>query len=210
MKEQFGDRLFRLRKENNLTMEELANAIKNKYTDAKITKSIISRYENNIHKPSNFAIVEYIAEFFGVTTDYLMCRTDNKYSKDIKYKQIPILGTIACGIPALAQEDIKGYEYVLPNSNVDFCLRAKGDSMINARIFEDDLVYIKQQSMVENGEIAAVLIDDEATLKRIYIIEGTIILRAENPTYKDIIITKKDKKEVCILGKAIYFKSEVI
>lgn len=209
MQEKFGDRLFRLRKESNLTMDELASAVKQIYPEAKITKSIISRYENNIHLPSSFTVVESIADTFGVTTDYLMCRTDDKYGEEIKYRQIPVLGTIACGVPIMAQEDILGYEYILPNDRCDFCLRAKGDSMINARIYDGDTVYLIQQPTVENGEIAAVLIDNEATLKRVYMIDGAIILRAENPNFKDIVISKKDKKEVCILGKAVFFKSEV-
>jgi repressor LexA len=82
--------------------------------------------------------------------------------------------------------------------------------MINTRILDGDIVYIRKQPDVNNGEIAAVLIDnEEATLKRVYKLNGTIILRAENPNYKDIIITKKDSKDVRILGKAVFFKSEV-
>ena len=210
MAKTFGDRLKELRKERDLTMDDLIKGINVKYPQSILNKSIISRYENNIHKPKTFQTVEEISDFFGVSVNYMTGKSNDKYGEEIKYRKVPILGSIACGVPALAQEDILGYEYMLPNEKADFCLIAKGDSMINARIFDGDMVFIEQQPSVENGEIAAVLIDDEATLKRVYIIEGTIILRAENPTYKDIIITKKDKKEVCILGKAIYFKSEVI
>lgn len=210
MEERFGDRLYRLRKERNLTMDELAKSINALNPDAKLNKSIISRYENNIHLPARFTLVEDIANFFGVTTDYLMCRSDDKYGDDIKYKEIPILGTIAAGVPIMAQEDIQGYEYVKPNSNIDFCLKVKGDSMINARIFDGDIVFIHCQPDIENGEIAAVQIDEEvATLKRVYKIDNNVILRPENPNYKDIIFSKKDMKDVKILGKAIYFKSEV-
>ena len=82
--------------------------------------------------------------------------------------------------------------------------------MINARIFDGDTVFFKNQPDVENGEIAAVQINGEAvTLKRVYKIDGNIILRPENPNYKDIIFSKKDKKDFKILGKAIFFKSEV-
>lgn len=210
MIEQFGDRLYRLRKEKDLTMDELAKAINMQDENANLNKSIISRYENNIHKPSRFTIVEDLANFFGVTTDYLMCRTNDKYGEDIKYKEIPILGIIAAGVPILAQQDIIGYEYTSPNEDIDFCLKVKGDSMIGARIYDGDIVYIRRQPEVENGEIAAVQIDgEEATLKRIYIVGGNIILHPENPIYKDKIFSRKDKKMVQILGKAIYFKSEV-
>ena len=210
MIEQFGDRLYRLRKEKDLTMDELAKAINMQDENANLNKSIISRYENNIHKPSRFTIVEDLANFFGVTTDYLMCRTNDKYGEDIKYKEIPILGVIAAGVPILAQQDIIGYEYINPNEDIDFCLKVKGDSMIGARIYDGDIVYIRRQPEVENGEIAAVQIDgEEATLKRIYIVGGNIILHPENPIYKDKIFSRKDKKMVQILGKAICFKSEV-
>lgn len=210
MSETFGDRLKTLRKENGMTMDEFIAAINSKYDDVLLNKSIVSRYENNIHTPKKFTIVENIAEFFGVDINYMMGKSESKYGEDIKYKQVPILGTIACGIPILAQEDIHGYEYILPNERIDFCLRAKGDSMVNARIFDGDIVYIRSQPDVENGEIAAVQIDGElATLKRVYHIDGNILLRPENPNYKDMIFAKKDKKDVCILGKAIFFKSEV-
>lgn len=210
MEEKFGDRLFRLRKEKNMTMEELVKIINTQDENANLSKSIISRYENNIHLPARFTIVEDLANFFGVTTDYMMCRSDDKYGEDIKYKEIPVLGTIAAGVPILAQEDILGHEYVSPNEPIDFCLKIKGDSMINARIFDGDIVFIHRQPEVENGEIAAVQIDGEsATLKRIYIAGGNVILHPENPLYKDIVFSKKDKKNITILGKAVYFKSEV-
>ena len=209
MSETFGDRLKKLRKEKNLTMDEFVQGINSKFPNMILNKSIVSRYENNIHKPKTFQMVEAIADFFEVSVNYMTGKTNDKYGEEIKYRQIPILGTIACGVPIMAQEDILGYEYILPNDRCDFCLRAKGDSMINARIYDGDTVYLIQQPTVENGEIAAVLIDNEATLKRVYMIDGAIILRAENPNFKDIVISKKDKKDVCILGKAVFFKSEV-
>lgn len=209
MKQTFGDRLKLLRKENDMKMEEFVTAFNSKYPDATLSKSIVSRYENNIHTPKKFITVEAIADFFNVNVNYMTGNSDDKYDEEIKYKEVPILGNIACGVPILAQEDIQGYEYILPNEKIDFCLRAKGDSMINARIFEGDIVYIHQQPEVENGEIAAIQIDNEATLKRVYIIDGNVILRAENPNYKDMTFSKKDKKSICILGKAVFFKSEV-
>lgn len=210
MSETFGDRLKILRKEHGMTMDEFVEQINKKFPDVILNKSIVSRYENNIHKPKQFTIVENIAEFFGVNINYVMGKSDDKYGEEIKYRTVPILGKIACGVPITAQEDILGYEYILPNDKVDFCLKAKGDSMINARIYDGDIIFIKCQADVENGEIAAVQIDNEvATLKRVYKIDGSVILRPENPNYKDIVYSKKDMKEVKILGKAIYFKSEV-
>ena len=83
-------------------------------------------------------------------------------------KKLPLLGTIACGEPILAEENIEEYIDVDEEVKADFVLRCKGQSMIEARIFDGDLVYIHQQADVENGEIAAVLIDNEATLKKVY------------------------------------------
>ena len=123
-------------------------------------------------------------------------------------KRLPVLGKIAAGVPILSQEDLIDYEFVSESLNADFCLKVQGDSMIGARILDGDLVYIRQQPEVETGEIAAVLIDGgEATLKRVYKLNGSIVLRSENPNYPEQIYGKKDN--VTILGKAILFKSEV-
>lgn len=127
-----------------------------------------------------------------------------------KPKRIPLIGTIAAGLPILAQENIEGYEFVPEDLRVDFCLRVKGDSMINARILDGDIVFIRKQPDIESGEIAAVMIDDEeATLKRVYKSNGTIILRAENPNYPDRVFNKKDRRSITIVGKVIKFTSEV-
>ena len=95
--------------------------------------------------------------------------------------------------------------------DADFYLIMKGESMINARIMDGDIVFIRQQPEVENGEIAAVAIDDEATLKRFYRDEetGTITLVAENPAYAPMVFTAENQKNVYILGKAIAFQSDV-
>jgi repressor LexA len=205
----FGSRLRNLRKDEGLTQDELILMISAKY-NRNISKSMISKWENDKEEPHRFTDVSILADIFGVKTDYLIGISDDKYGENVLYKEIPILGTIAAGTPILAQEDILGHEYINPNSNIDFCLKVKGDSMINARIFDGDIVFIHAQPEVETGEIAAVQINnEEATLKRVYFADGSIILRPENPMYKDIVIGKKDRKEVTILGKAVMFKSEV-
>ena len=124
-------------------------------------------------------------------------------------RQIPILGEIACGDPILAVENHDGAANIPKESTADFALRCSGDSMINARIFPGDLVLIRQQSDVENGEIAAVLIDGEATLKRVFKYDGRIELRPENPLYAVISIEGPSLASFRILGKAISFISEV-
>ncbi len=126
-----------------------------------------------------------------------------------KTKKIPLLGTIACGEPILAAENIEALINADENLNADFALRCKGDSMINARIFDGDIVYIREQPDVEDGEIAAVLIGEEATLKRVYKYPSKVVLRPENPLYDDMIYSKEEMNEVRILGKAVAFLSAV-
>ena len=122
-------------------------------------------------------------------------------------RKIPLLGTIACGTPILARENLDG-EVDIPRSiRADFALVCKGDSMINARIFDGDVVYIRQQPTVEDGEIAAVLIDDTATLKRVYHYPDRVVLCADNPTYPALIYWRDDGQDIRIIGKAVGFTS---
>lgn len=123
-----------------------------------------------------------------------------------------MLGEIACGEPIWAEEDKESYVMADCNIKADFCLKAKGDSMINARINHGDVVFIRQQSIVDNGEIAVVIIDNEATLKRVYFdrANGKLVLSAENPAYPPMVYTGEELNEIRILGKAIYFTSMIV
>lgn len=203
----FSDRLFHLRNESGLTQEDLSNNLNEKY-GLDINKGMISKYEKGINVPG-FTFIDYLADYFGITTDYLMGRTDNKYFSDnVGGKQIPILGTISAGQPIMVNENVVGYEH--SSDNCDFCLKVKGNSMTGARIYDGDIVFVHKQPDVENGEIAAVIVDgEEVTLKRVYKVNGTVILHAENPEYKDLVFSKKDFKQVKILGKVRYVKAEV-
>lgn len=130
-----------------------------------------------------------------------------------KTRKVPRLGTIACGEPILAQENIEDYDKAPEGVNCDFTLKCKGDSMVGARINDGDIVYIRQQEEVENGEIAAVLVDDaeesNATLKRVYLYDNQIVLQAENPKYSPWVYTGEDMNKVRIIGKAVAFLGEV-
>lgn len=123
--------------------------------------------------------------------------------------RVPIIGDIACGTPILADENREGEVDIPSTIHADFALRCKGDSMINARIFDGDIVYIRFQESVEHGEIAAVLVDDAATLKRVYLYDDHISLEAENPQYRPIVYWGADINDVRILGKAVAFTSAV-
>ena len=124
--------------------------------------------------------------------------------------KIPVLGSIACGSPILAQEHIEGYTGIPEDIHADFALVCKGDSMVGARIFDGDMVYIRQQETVENGEIAAVLIDGEATLKRVRHFGDRISLEPENPMYRPLIFWGEEMNQVQILGKAVAFTATIV
>ena len=126
-----------------------------------------------------------------------------------KTKKIPLVGTIACGTPITAVENVEDYIDMSEDVHADFALRCKGDSMINARIFDGDIVYIRQQPDVENGEIAAVLVEDETTLKRVFKHKDSLELRAENPTFSPLYYEGEELNTIRILGKAVAFLSEV-
>ena len=125
----------------------------------------------------------------------------------------PLLGTIACGTPILAVENIEENVDVPEGIQCDFVLRCKGDSMVDARIFDGDLVYLRQQEEVENGQIAAILIDDgcesEATLKRVYLEADRITLVPENRRYQPFVYVREEMNRVRIIGKAVAFTSTV-
>lgn len=124
-------------------------------------------------------------------------------------RKVPLVGSIACGTPILAEENLDETVEAPDHVRADFALRCKGDSMINARIFDGDIVYIRQQESVEHGEIAAVLIGDEATLKRVYIYDDCISLEAENPQYKPMVYRGEEMNNIRILGKAVAFTSVI-
>ena len=200
------NRIRELRKNRNLTMKELGNIVG-------LAESTISQYETGKRQPDNEVLLK-MGEFFGVTVDYLLGSNFSTNFLNIapmpKFNQVPLVGEIACGKPILAVEDATTMVDMPEHVHADFALRCKGDSMINARIFDGDIVYIRSQPTVETGEIAAVRIDDEATLKRVRLYEDHICLEAENPMYKPLVYWGNDMNKVQILGKAVAFTSVVI
>ena len=129
----------------------------------------------------------------------------------IEKHKTPLLGEIACGNPIFVDEDRESYIEAGTDIQADFCLKAHGDSMINARILDGDIIFIRKQEMVENGEIAAVIIDNEATLKRVYYEKdkSKLVLQAENPVYPPLVYVGDELNNIRILGKAIAFQSDV-
>lgn len=202
----FFERLRELRVSRNMTQSQLADLLG-------VAKSTVSMYENGKREP-DLETLEAIADIFNVDLNSLAGSkaVDNIFKiqniMPLPYnKMIPLVGNIACGKPILAEENIETMVSMPEHIHADFALRCKGDSMINARILDNDIVYIRKQETVENGEIAAVLIDNEATLKRFYRYGDTVILRAENPTCKEFEYSGEKLNEIRILGKAVFFLS---
>lgn len=205
----FGQRVKTLRESLKLTQTDLANSVG--YSD----KTAISRIETGKSDVSRGKIV-LLADVLGTSPSYLMGWTDDPSPKrpfnisDIpgvmplhKAHRVPILGTIACGKPVWAEENYDGYFVVDSKIDADFCLVAKGDSMIDEGINDGDIAFFKKTSIVDNGGIAAILIDNEATLKKFYKTSSGIILQPGNDTYEPVVITEEDFKDVIILGELV-------
>ena len=209
----FSKRLKELRESNHYSMDKVIDLYNEKF-NGKMNKSTLSRYENGLQEPI-YTVVVNLAELFGVSVDYLSgSDVDSFFIKKgnirpIKTKKFPMLGAIACGEPICANKEYETFIEASEYINADFCLTAKGDSMINARIFDGDIVFIREQPDVENGEIAAVLIEDEVTLKRVYKYENRLELRPENPTHKVLNYEGEELNHIRILGKAVVFQSVV-
>ena len=203
------ERIKQRRKEIGLSAEQVAEQLS-------ISPATMYRYENNDIKKFPTEILEPLAKVLKTTPAYLMGWTENVHGivENLvpinKVKKIPLLGKIACGEPILAVENIETY-LIMPDSiNADFALTCKGDSMIDARINDGDIVYIREQPVVENGEIAAVLIDgDEATLKRFYLNDDSLVLQPENKKYPPKVFTGEDMNKVKVIGKAVAFLSSI-
>ena len=200
----FGERLRCARKEKGLTQKELALKINAKHNS-------ISNWENDQNMPDPDTI-QNLCWALDVQPNYFFS-VENSLPANIfpfpTLDKVPLIGSIACGAPVLAQEHIEDYVDMPTHIHADFALTCKGDSMINARIFDGDVVYIRQQETVENGQIAAVLIDNEATLKRVRLFEDHIALEPENPQYRPLVLWGEEMNAVRILGKAVAFTSTV-
>lgn len=200
-----------LRLSQNLTLEQVANEVG-------VGKSTVRKWETGMIANMRRDKIASLAKALHTTPAYLMGWIDEPHREitldnlfRIETKKFPLLGNIACGEPIFANEERELYVEAGANIQADFCLRAKGDSMIGARIYDGDIVFIKQQPMVEDGEIAAVLIEDEATLKRVYYDRknGVLQLFAENPQYKTMRFVGEELNQIRIIGRAVAFQSDV-
>ena len=196
------ERIRARRIELGLTVEEKEK--KMGYKD----KSSISKIENGKADIPQSKVIAF-ARALNTTTAYLM-GIDTAKERSIpagfqplpKRDRIPRVGQIACGTPILAEENVEAYDEVPSDWHADFTLLCQGDSM-EPKIKDGDVVAIHSQPMVENGEVAAVLIVGEATLKRVFLFDDHIELRAENPTFPTILRIGEDMNTITIEGKAV-------
>lgn len=201
-----GERIKARREELNMTQDELAKKLHYK------SRSSINKIELGLYNLKQSKI-KMIADALQTTPSYIMgWEEKNESVLPIGIQLFPLLGNVACGNPIFAEEQIETYVEATTRIKADFCLRAKGDSMINARIHDGDIVFIRKQNTVENGEIAAVLIGDEATLKRVFYYpeDSKLVLQAENPKYEPFVYVGEELNSIKILGKAVAFQSDVI
>ena len=200
-----GDRIRQVRQEQDVTQQELADYIG-------VSKQAVYKYENNIVTNIPTDKVDAIAKRLKVSPAYLMGWEEQPEPKKRtippgfepmpKMDWVPLVGRIACGTPITAEENVEQMVCVPSRWHSTFTLTCKGDSM-EPRIHDGDLVAIRSQPEVEQGEIAAVRIGDEATLKHVYLHENFIELRPENPAFESIILTKEEMNTVVIEGKAV-------
>lgn len=194
------------REELGISQEELAKRLGYK------SRSSINKIEKGENDIPQSKIVAF-AQALQTTPERLMGWEQPTESSDIPKlpniepynpTMVPIVGTIAAGTPILAEENIEGYA-PLQDKKADFALTVKGDSMIGDNIHPGDIVFIKQQPTVEIGEIAAVLIDGDATLKHFYRDGDSVTLVSSNTKYKPMVYHKGDCDEFRILGKAVAY-----
>lgn len=199
-KQIFARKLSKLLADRGLTQAELAGIMG-------VAASSVSAWCSGDKMP-RMDKVEWIAQYFNVMKTELL--EDVSLPGNVvlipKMKKVPLIGNIACGTPILAEENITDYIDLPGHIRADYALTCRGDSMINAGIRDGDIVYIRKQETVENGQIAAVLVgDDEATLKRFYLMDGKVTLNAENPAYPPMVYVGEEIRAVHVIGLAIAF-----
>lgn len=223
------ERIKELAKERGITINSLESELG-------FSRGSLSKIDKN--KPSVERLIK-LADFFKVQVDYLtgdsQYRTKSEWLNELDNKvdinkiredmlleryglqpidihKIPLLGSVACGEPIFASEDRELYVEVGTNIKADYCLTAKGDSMINARINDGDIVFIQRTDSINNGEIGVVLIDNDVTLKRIYYYpnDNKLVLQAENSKYEPMVYLNNELDKIRIIGKAIAFQSDIM
>lgn len=205
----YSERIRQLRARRGLSQDQLAAALG-------VSRSAVSMYETSQREP-DFETCEAIADFFNIDMDYLLGRSDVErkvvaaapippgFEPLPEMVQVPLIGSIACGSPILAEGNIDSYVGIPAAWRADFALTCHGDSMA-PKICDGDIVCIRKQATVEPGEIAAVRIGEEATLKHFYQSGEVVQLVAENAAVCPPMVYQGEQlREICIEGKAVGF-----
>ncbi|MDI6872494.1 MAG: transcriptional repressor LexA [Bacillota bacterium] len=203
-----GARLRELRKAADLTQKQLASRIS-------VNRATLANWETGRATP-DAEMLRRLANYFSVSVDDLLGHSpvpDTFPFRPIPtgpMVQVPVVGTIRAGEPILAAQNIEGYCPVAADEvagGEHFFLRVKGDSMVGARIQEGDLVLVRRQADVDDGDIAVVMVnDEEATIKRVYREGGRWLLKAENPNLRPLVV---DKRDVRIIGRVIQLRVQL-
>ncbi len=203
-----GERIKKTREASNLTQEYIAKLVG-------VSTQAIYKYENNIVTNIPLDKIEKIAGALNVTAAYLMgweVKEDSAVDPLIhgrffkpKMKKVPLLGKTACGNPIYNPSDSDEFAFIDEKFDVDFALETEGDSMTGAGINDGDIVYFKAQEMVDNGQIAAVFIDNEVTLKRVYYYreKNKLVLQPENPAHEPLVYIGEELNTIRIIGRAV-------
>ena len=208
-----GERINEARMEKGVTLQEISDELG-------LTKSTIQRYEAGAFQRMKLPILEALANYLEVDPVWLMGKDVPKHSSppvqkfpelmEIGKATFPLFSGIACGEPLPMDERIETYVSATTDIRADFVLRAVGESM-EPGIQDGDLVFIRSQPTVDNGQVAAVAIGENATLKRIfwYPDRKILLLRADNPLFQELIYQNDELEQVRILGKAIALQRDV-
>ena len=199
-----ASRIREYREREDLTLAEMAQR-------TGVPAQTLNRYELGKRAPKIDVAVQ-IAERLGVNPLWLqgydvpvLTGVPGGFDPVPETYTVPRVGAIACGTPILAEQNIETYDAVPNRIRCDFTLVCKGDSMVGAGIEDGDVVYIRQQPEVENNEIAAVMIDGEATLKYFKRVGDMVLLSPANREYEPIIVSGENLGKVKIVGKAVGF-----
>lgn len=203
--------IYSRRKELGLSLEEVGRRVG-------VSKSTVKKWESGFIENMKRDKVALLAEVLRVSPlEILGIEYSEEELPDNLFplppmRRVPLLGTIACGNPITAIENPEEFVAMPDSVHADFALRCQGESMINARILDGDVVYIRKQDEVDNGDIAAVIIGDEATLKRVYVDRenNRLTLMAENPAFPPMVYQGADLEQVRVLGKAVAFLSKAV
>lgn len=192
------------REELGLTLLDIAKKVG-------VSEGTVSRWESGNISNMRRNNIAALSRALQISPSVIMEWEENKITdilpnaRKITHKRFPILGNVACGEPIYANEEHDAFIDANEDVDADFCLTATGDSMIGARIFDGDILFVKKQEMVNDGEIAVVIIEDEATVKRVYYDRDNNVLTLvpENPTHKIMRFSGEKLNQINIIGKVI-------